>query len=708
MKREMDLCGPWELKPVAHFDGNYQSGQWFSQKIPGHWQELSEFKDYSGRMVYRKKFSLRPEKDRRYWLKLNGIFYWSAAYLNGARLGASQGYFVPALFEITENLQSENELLLEVLCEYEQDKIHKKQILGVFHHWDCLFRDFCPGGIWQPVEILSTGPAAIIAPCFQTVYLHPQYARLEGNLVFDSREREDLEFKICLLPENHSGPGAEKSWVVFKAGGAKSYQHSLDLREYKLWSTWDVGEPNLYRLRLLVKRRAGQEPSDAFETLFGVRTVELRDYILYLNGRRLWLRGSNYAPGDCQIASMTKERYEKDLALAKGANLNLLRVHAHIEKPEFYEAADRAGILLWQDFPLQWNYDRSVLPEALHQLQKMITRLYHHPSIALWCMHNEPLKMYDTRKKPSAFDWIRFANSIFFYSWNREVMDRQLLKKARFLDPFRPSVQCSGEKGLAAKHPGDAHLYFGWYFGPLHFMSWFARKRKNHCKLVNEFGAQSFPNYESALKFMDSDLDKLNWEELEKKYLAQKFFLNRFVPLKKFQDLKSYIQATQDYQAIVNRYYIDRLRSLKYHPSGGAISFDFNDCNPGITWSVIDYWRVPKSSYLELKKSFSPVYAFALIDRLQYKLNRQIAIPIFAVNDLREEIAARLCARLVSPISEELYNQTLEFKLAPDCPSQALANPMINLRWPGEYLLELNLAWKDRELANNYRFKVRG
>lgn len=232
------------------------------------------------------------------------------------------------------------------------------------------------------------------------------------------------------------------------------------------------------------------------------------------------------------------------------------------------------------------------------------------------------------------------------------------------------------------------------------------KNRRNHCKMVNEFGSQSFPNLESSLRFMPDDPGKLDWEELEKKYLAQKFFLNLFIPIKKFKDLKSYIQATQDYQAAVNRYYIDRLRSLKYHPAGGAISFDFNDPNPAVTWSVLDYWRVPKSSYYELKKAFSPVYAFALINRLKYKLDRKIAIPIFAVNDLHEEVCARLSARMVSPIQEELFKQEFEIKLEPDCPAKALANPMIHVRWPGEYVLNLNLHSQGKELVNTYRFQV--
>jgi len=86
MKKELELGGEWELKP--------------------HWQELEELKNYTGRVVYKKKFNFSPEPERRYWLKLNGVFYWCAVYLNGFRLGANQGYFVPALFEITELLEN--------------------------------------------------------------------------------------------------------------------------------------------------------------------------------------------------------------------------------------------------------------------------------------------------------------------------------------------------------------------------------------------------------------------------------------------------------------------------------------------------------------------------------------------------------------------------------------------------------------------------
>ena len=77
--------------------------------------------------------------------------------------------------------------------------------------------------------------------------------------------------------------------------------------------------------------------------------------------------------------------------LAIDAGLDLLRVHAHVARPELYDAADEAGLLLWQDMPLQWGYARSVRKQAVRQARKAVDLLGHHPSIALWCGHNEPV-----------------------------------------------------------------------------------------------------------------------------------------------------------------------------------------------------------------------------------------------------------------------------------------------------------------------------
>src|SRR5205823_13914562 len=107
----------------------------------------------------------------------------------------------------------------------------------------------------------------------------------------------------------------------------------------------------------------------------------------------LFLKGSNQGPARMALAEATAEELERDVVLAKEAGLDLLRVHGHISRPELYDAADRHGLLLWQDFPLQWGYARGIRKQAARQAREMVELLGHHPSIALWCGHNEPMAL---------------------------------------------------------------------------------------------------------------------------------------------------------------------------------------------------------------------------------------------------------------------------------------------------------------------------
>src|SRR5438552_1596543 len=83
-------------------------------------------------------------------------------------------------------------------------------------------------------------------------------------------------------------------------------------------------------------------------------------WVLSVNGERLFLKGSNQGPTRMALGDATAEELAADVALAKGAGLDLLRVHGHVSRPELYDAADEAGLLLWQDMPLQWGYARGV------------------------------------------------------------------------------------------------------------------------------------------------------------------------------------------------------------------------------------------------------------------------------------------------------------------------------------------------------------
>src|SRR5690606_3450396 len=135
----------------------------------------------------------------------------------------------------------------------------------------------------------------------------------------------------------------------------------------------------------------GGDVSHRVTRRLGLRTVELRNWIAHVNGERLFLKGSNQGPTRQALAEATPEELRRDVALAKATGLDFLRLHAHITRPELYDAADEAGLLLWQDLPLQWGYARGVRKQAVRQARKAVELLGHHPSVAIWCGHNEPM-----------------------------------------------------------------------------------------------------------------------------------------------------------------------------------------------------------------------------------------------------------------------------------------------------------------------------
>lgn len=705
--KEMDLTGVWELKPVERFDGEYErAGTWLSQELPAHWQELPELEYYTGKVVYRKRFKFKPENGKRFWLKLNGVFYWSTAYLNGCRLGANEGYFFPRVYEITGLLEKENELLVEVDCPDEPDKTAKRMLTGVFHHWDCLDPRTNPGGIWLPVEIHSTGPIRIEAARFATLYFTADAARLEGRVTLESGERRKLRVKISLFPRNFDGEPVYFEQEIMKTEGSATYLHNLEVEPYQLWWTWDRGFPHLYTLRVEAIDAETGQVSDVWEEPFGIRTVQFRNYICYLNGRRLYLRGNNYPPGDTRLARMNRERIERDLELARQANLNLLRVHAHVDHPELYRLADEKGILLWQDFPLQWYYAKEIEPQALRQVEKMIELLGNHPSIALWCLHNEPIRQFDQHRRVGPAAILRWLFSILIWNWNREVLDQKLETRARSLDLSRFVHRSSGERGLFRSDPGDGHWYFGWYFGPLRWFDYLVRKKPQRLQMVTEFGSQSFPNYAHSLKFMEDQFPHLDWRHLARRHHLQPALLKYWVKPQNSTSLAEYIQATQDYQSELNRYYIDRLRWLKYRPNGGCVAFLLLDSNPAIQWSVIDYWREPKSSYFALQKAMSPVYAFTLLDRQRFSPGKIIPLAVFAVNDTDREVEARVELTVINPVGHRAVEQSAGVKLPADCEAMEIMKPDLLLQWEGEYRLQLRLTAGEQTLENNYRFRA--
>src|SRR5438874_7192034 len=136
---------------------------WPELSVPGHWRSSPAFADEDGPLLYRRHFQTTSDEGRRSWLVLEGLFYLGDVWLDGAYVGDTEGYFFPHTFEVTDALRQRTEHLLaiEVGCPRPHDRTAKRNLTGVFQHWDCLDPDWNPGGIWRPVTLEESGPVRI-------------------------------------------------------------------------------------------------------------------------------------------------------------------------------------------------------------------------------------------------------------------------------------------------------------------------------------------------------------------------------------------------------------------------------------------------------------------------------------------------------------------------------------------------------------------
>ncbi|MEJ7585909.1 MAG: hypothetical protein WKF43_17905, partial [Acidimicrobiales bacterium] len=322
-------------------------GDWEPMPVPGHWRSTPSFAEADGPLLYRNRFDhTGPTADERLWLTFDGLFYQGDVWLDGAYVGDTEGYFFPHSFEVTEAFaaRTEHTLGVEVACAPQRDRTAKRNITGVFQHWDCFDPDWNPGGIWRPVRVEHTGSVRIC---------HLRLLCREA-----SAERAVVAVRAVL---DASAPGAaivrtsigatEHIQELTLATGENQLQWTVTVSDPELWWPHVLGDQPLHEVTVEVVPEGKEGPSHTRTMKLGLRQVTMRDWIVSVNGERLFLKGSNQGPTRMALAEATGAELAADVHLAKEAGLDLLRLHAHITRPELYDAADEAGLLLWQDFP---------------------------------------------------------------------------------------------------------------------------------------------------------------------------------------------------------------------------------------------------------------------------------------------------------------------------------------------------------------------
>ena len=121
-------------------------------------------------------------------MHLDGLFYQGDVWWDSSYLGNTEGYFFPHTFEVSDVIRpaSDHLLAVEVACSRPADKRSKRNLTGVFQHWDCIDPDWNPGGIWRPVHLTETGPVRIARLRVLCLEASSERAIVEVRAVLDS------------------------------------------------------------------------------------------------------------------------------------------------------------------------------------------------------------------------------------------------------------------------------------------------------------------------------------------------------------------------------------------------------------------------------------------------------------------------------------------------------------------------------------------
>src|SRR4051794_4731079 len=484
--------------------------------VPGHWRSSPDFADTDGPLLYRHRFeATRPVEGRRSWLTLDGLFYQGDVWLDGSYLGPTEGYFFPHTFDVTEQLADRREHLLavEVTCGRQTDRTAKRNLTGVFQHWDCFDPDWNPGGIWRPVHLTETGPVRINRLRVLCPEAPPERARLDITAELDAAAPGPVELRTTV------GIANEHAFEQRLSAGTNQVTWRVTVEQPLLWWPHALGSQHLYDVVVEVVPLDGAT-SDRRELRTGLRQIRMKRWIATVNGERLFLKGANQGPTRMALAEATPAELERAVVLAPEAGLDLLRTHGHVPRPELYDAADRHGLLLWQDLPLQWGYARGVRKQAVRQAREAVDLLGHHPSIAIWCGHNEPMALDIEPGATGNVKPLRYLAAQQLPTFNKTVLDGSIKRTLEKADPTRPVVPHSGVLPHVGSGGTDTHVYFGWYHGDERDFPTFCQRVPRLARFVTEFGAQAVPNTDEFIR--PEQWPDLDWERLGHNHALQK------------------------------------------------------------------------------------------------------------------------------------------------------------------------------------------
>ena len=493
-------------------------------------------------------------------------------------------------------------------CEKVDVKVSPFTRKAAYHFgWDWGPR-FVTCGIWRPIKIHTWNNVQITDVEVYTSSINENDAtiRIRIDVDVNKLDIENLKFKLAF-----------NDTIIYSPVNSELSVHGeyFRIKNPKLWWCNGLGEPHLELLRVdLIQKK---KIIDSREIRYGIRTIELVNesdsigtaFYFKLNGKPVFAKGANYIPQDMFLPRVKDEQYIKLISDVKNANMNMLRVWGGgiYENDIFYDLCDENGILVWQDFMFTGSLypgDQDFIENVFLEVEENVIRLQNHPSLAVFCGNNEIevawnnwgwQKQYAYSAKDSTQIWKDYER-LFQY-----IIPKMVISSASNI-PYTSTSPLSNWGTVENFNHSSMH-----YWGVWHGREPFENFENNVGRFMVEYGFQSFPSMETIHKFASDSslyLASVCMKNRQKSYIGNGLILDH---------IRQYYHEPKSFEEIVNLSQEVQAKGIqmaihshinKQPHCMGSLFWQLNDCWPGPSWSVIDYYGKHKKAYEVVKEEF--------------------------------------------------------------------------------------------------------
>lgn len=586
---------------------------------------------------------------------------------------------------------------------------------GYHYGWDWGPR-LVTSGIWRPVYLEGWNNARITNIFYRQDNVTKKKAeiKVQTEVLAD----KDGEATVSISTGNIKKPWIKKATL---RKGINLIETDLVITNPKLWWSNGLGEPHLYPFKAELSMNG--VTADIQTTHVGIRSLKVinkpdeagHTFYFELNGVPVFMKGANYIPSDNFLPRVTNEKYEKTILDAVNVNMNMLRIWGGgiYENDIFYDLCDKYGILIWQDFMFAcstYPAKGELMDNIRQEAAENIRRLRNHPCIAIWCGNNECHTAWfnwgwDRKYKKLGFaDEIRSMQKNLFHDVLAEVTEEN--DPTVFYWPSspyggNPDAKC--ESGKANWNPdGDGH-----YWGVWHAKDSIANYNIVRARFFSEYGFQSFPEYQSVLKYAPEERDHNIYSDVMMAHqrggshangLIEWYLLNEYRKPKDFPNFL-YMGLLLQGDAIKTAIEAHR-RDMPY--CMGTLFWQHNDCWPVASWSSRDYYGRWKAQHYFSKKAFADLLVSPIVQ--EGKLN------IYVVSDRLKATKGKLDIRVMDLKGNMLFEATKNITTPANTSKIHYSTPVDNIlkgKAANEVVVSARFIVANEPVASNNYFLTR-